>query len=239
MARSPWTFSSTRGQTVVLDFNPSLEAINRAYRELGEGLAERAIKRAQNETGGLMRTQVARTIAQVTKVKYGAVRSRMSTRPAGSGSLDFSITMRSAVLSLLDPAVPRARQTRVGVVSGAWGGNTYPKAFIATMPNGHRGVFWKKGEGQSDGGGRQGIIKGGKSKTLARGGGGAAQKPSKRRKGRLPIREVYGPHLPNEMVDEKKTTAPKAARDYDAYFGQRFEKHYTYFFNQVKAKHGL
>lgn len=239
MARRPGsgTMRSTgSGGSIKVEFRPSVERIAQAYRDLGAGLAEKAISRAQNETGNLMRTRVARSIAKVTRVKYGAVRRRMRSVPSRGGSLEYKIVMRSAALSLLHPDVPPARQTRVGVVSGAWGGNTYHKAFIAVMPNGHRAVFWRSREAAGGGGGS--VTRGGRSKTLKLGNGTARTRKA-HRKGRLPIREVFGPHLPNEMVDEKKTTAPLAATEYDRYFGTRFEKHYTHFFRQIKAKHGL
>jgi len=143
--------------------------MDRAITQLGNR-ATPAIARALNRAAVSTRTVMVRLVSQDTGLKVGAVRDQTSITKATAkaGRLAAQIIISGKPVPLIDFNARWNR--RRGVTARLRGGKgTYPHAFIATMPGGHRGVFQR--------------VPG----ALRRG-------PAPQRAG-LPIYELHGPTL--------------------------------------------
>ncbi len=107
-----------------------------------EGLKEgtpRAIMRALNRAIGAARTVETRAIAADTGLKQADVRAVIPMKLATLNRLQASISAPTKRIPLMDF---KARQTRGGVSYKLGNGKgNIDSAFIATMANGHVGVF--------------------------------------------------------------------------------------------------
>lgn len=106
--------------------------------------APRVIARSLNRAGSSGRTAMARAVSQDMKLKVGDVRSRIHILEATSTRLSVTLYASAARLPLIlfrasgpEPSRGRGR----GVSANLGGRRRYPRAFIATMGSGHRGVF--------------------------------------------------------------------------------------------------
>lgn len=100
----------------------------------------RASRRAINKTLSWVRTHGRRAIARESGVPMKALRQRIFVTPATDhtqhGSVWFGIAPIKAIY------IGTAYQTRSGVTVGR---HSFPGAFLARMPSGHRGVFKRVG----------------------------------------------------------------------------------------------
>jgi uncharacterized alkaline shock family protein YloU len=103
----------------------------------------RVMSRAINNVASRARSEIVERIQQQTGIKSSAVKKAV-------GLLKASKRFWSARIRITGRGMPliwfSARQTRKGVtykISDADGRELQPSAFIARMPNGHRGVFMR------------------------------------------------------------------------------------------------
>lgn len=97
--------------------------------------APAAVARALNRTVSEVRTAMARALVGQTGLKYGVVRSALSTMPASAGSLVAAIVAKGGFTPL---AAFGARQTKKGVSAAPW--NTrrvFPGTFIVARYGGN------------------------------------------------------------------------------------------------------
>ena len=119
------------------DFQQLAATLARVGRDMAP-----ALKRAINHTGDKARTQVVRTLAKQTGIKYGKVRQVLRTVRAGNASLTYRIAARGGFTSLKEFS---ARQVGGGVSAAPWGKRrVFPRAFISPSLGGH--VFVRVGK---------------------------------------------------------------------------------------------
>ena len=105
----------------------------------------RILARALNKSATSARTAMVTAVREDAGLKAGTVRSSIEMEKARPGSNP------TAKLKMSQKRIPliefNARQLkRAGVKANLKGGaKTYPGAFIATMPGGHRGVYKRAG----------------------------------------------------------------------------------------------
>jgi hypothetical protein len=114
-----------------------------AVMTASERQIETAAIRALNKTARWMRTHVAREVAQSLNVRVGAVRDGLILLRARAGRAQSGVALgkRAGVIKASELGAPR--QNRRGARVGK---RQFDKAFIATMPSGHQGVFRRKGK---------------------------------------------------------------------------------------------
>lgn len=107
------------------------------------------LARAINRSLGSGKTMVVRLIAEDLGIKVGDVRPYVREERATPVRLQASLFASAARIPLIkfnakgrEPSLGKPPGVRARVKGGA---GTYPHAFIATMPGGHRGVFVRKG----------------------------------------------------------------------------------------------
>jgi hypothetical protein len=140
----------------------SLVNLEGLLRQVGNQ-APHAIRRAVNHTGDKAVTQVARTLARQTGVKYGAAKKALFVQRANYDRGVYRISAKGGYLSLKEFG---ARQTKAGVSAMVWGKRrVFPHSFVSQKLGGH--VFVRMG------------------------------------KDRNPIRKMWGPALPAELVKDE------------------------------------
>lgn len=110
-----------------------------------------ALARAVNRAAESARTAMVRAMAtdMGMSLKASTIRDQIVMQPAHPRHLVASLVVTGRRIPLIDfkargPEPSRGRGR--GVTAGVRGGRTlYPRAFIATMSSGHRGVFLRKG----------------------------------------------------------------------------------------------
>lgn len=126
-------------------------AWDRALTQLGKGNAIKAGVRAVNRTLKNAKTAMVKVVAQDMGLQAKAVRDKIAVKAAvGSGEATrgylFADTRRVPLIDFKargpEPSRGRGKGVRARLPGGA---GTYPKAFIATMKSGHRGVFQRAG----------------------------------------------------------------------------------------------
>ncbi len=104
-----------------------------------------AAARALNRAGTTTKTLMSRHVAEDTGIKVGAAKAAIDVQPATEMKHAVRLVIRGAQIPLINfrargPEPSRGRGR--GVTAKLKGGRgSYPNAFIATMPSGHRGVF--------------------------------------------------------------------------------------------------
>lgn len=116
--------------------------ISGALKKFGmvEAEAKKAISRAMTKTATTARAEAARVIkAEGYGVKIGLIKEALSIRRAAPDKLEAAVRAKGRPLALIHFG---ARQTKKGVTANVkHGRKLWPGAFIATVKNGHRGVF--------------------------------------------------------------------------------------------------
>lgn len=135
----------------------------------------KATVRAINRIADQAKTQASKDIREVGyNVKAAVIKKSISIRRASSGFLRAVVKANGRPIPLINFS---ARQTKQGVsVIVKEGRKLIPGAFIATMANGHTGVFERVGHTHR-----------------------------KNRKGQwsgLPIKQLFGPSVPSAFINE-------------------------------------
>ena len=142
------------------------------------GEQQKAVVRALNKTATQARTAAAQEVrAAGYNIKSSAIKSSFSITRATRGNLVAVLKATGRPVALINYS---ARQGKNGVSVQVKAGRTVLRhAFIATMPNGHRGVFERTGKQHKK------VMRNGK--TLRTG---------------LPIKELFGPSIPQSLAND-------------------------------------
>jgi len=119
---------------------PSLAEFHHVLH-LEQNLIKKAAVRALNKTARWLRTDISRNTAKELNIKVGLVRNSLRLQRATYNNLESIVSLgkRSGVIKAID--LGNARQNARGVKAGR---RQFHHAFIATMNNGHKGVFERK-----------------------------------------------------------------------------------------------
>jgi hypothetical protein len=120
----------------------NIKETEQALRRLRER-ANPAIARALNRANLAARTRMAQRIAADTRMKSGDVKEALVMRDATPASqrTELSASLKRIPVIRLGARGPEPSRGRGRGVTASTRTGRYPKAFIATMPSGHRGVF--------------------------------------------------------------------------------------------------
>ncbi len=120
-----------------------------ALRKLGSRSTIAQV-RALNRSAATARTGMTRLIAEDMKLKVGTVRERIAIWSASKESLRATLKASLKRIPIIDfnakgpePSRGKGRGVTARTVT-----RRYPRAFIATMRSGHRGVFQRLGKGR-------------------------------------------------------------------------------------------
>ncbi|SEM75168.1 Prophage minor tail protein Z (GPZ) [Syntrophus gentianae] len=162
-----------------------------------KNMGERVLSRSLNKTITGVKTDASTEIRQELNAKKAAVDETFTLNKATIKKLSASIVSTGKPLALID--FVGTRQTNKGVsvlVKKTGARKIIPGAFIATMKEGHKGVFWRNWHG----------VKRTKSTKIKY---GALPK-----KYRLPMSERFGPRVPDILGnDSVMGTVLKKASD--------------------------
>jgi hypothetical protein len=139
-----------------------------------------AVVRALNKTAIQARTAASQEVRGVGyNIKASAIKRSFAINRASKDRLIVVLRATGAPIALINYS---ARQTKSGVSINVKGGRKLLKhAFIATMSNGHKGVFERVGIART---------------------GGKVMKNGKMRRANLPVRELFGPSIPTALGNE-------------------------------------
>lgn len=125
------------------------DQFEKAVRRL-KATAPVAISRALNRAAGTTKTVMSRAVANDTGIKVGTSKDAMAIHPAMTTRLSARVEIKGKRIPLIDfrargpePSRGRGRGVTARLKGGA---GRYPRAFIATMKSGHRGVFERVGK---------------------------------------------------------------------------------------------
>ncbi len=145
------------------------------------GEQQKAVVRALNKTAISARAEASKEVRLAGyNLKASAIKASFSIKKANADNLVVVLKATGSPIALINYG---ANQTKAGVSFKVKAGRQVMRhAFIATMKNGHVGVFERVGNAR---------IKGAKgSKILMNG---------KRGRANLPIKELYGPSIPDTL----------------------------------------
>lgn len=108
--------------------------------DVAPGRARMAISRAMNEAIRWGRTQVRRDVSREAQIPQKLLSGRIFLNQANRRQMRASLWTGLNPIRAIDAG--KARQTRTGVRVGR---HQFPGAFLATMPEGHEGVFLREG----------------------------------------------------------------------------------------------
>jgi hypothetical protein len=169
--------------SVKADISAALAKLERIKQDV----CDKAVVRAINKTASQVKVQASREIRDAGyRIKVAKIKSAISLRRANRTEIAATLKANGRPIGLINYG---ARQTKAGVSVQVKSGRKIIKgAFIATMPNGHQGVFVRKGPKH------QKTQKNGK--TVWSG---------------LPIDELYGPSIPCAFMNALVQAALKQA----------------------------
>jgi len=158
-----------------------LKAVERQVRGI-PGAMKRIMPRAINRTATTARARIARKLAANTKFKVSEVKKGIRIIKANVARWEATIDITERQLPLIQFGARGSKRRGVSyIISERGGRKRLPHAFIRTMPtrgdtqkHGYRGVFMRKDKAK--------FSEGFDSK-------------GRPRKGRLPIRELFGPSI--------------------------------------------
>jgi hypothetical protein len=142
------------------------------------GEQQKAVVRALNKTAMQARTAAAQEVRGAGyNIKSSAIKSSFSITKAAQGRLVVVLKSTGRPVALINYG---ARQGKSGVsVQVKTSRSVLRHAFIATMPNGHRGVFERTGKQHKK------VMRNGKAIRSG-----------------LPIKELFGPSIPQSLANE-------------------------------------
>ena len=142
------------------------------------GEQQKAVVRALNKTATQARTAAAQEVRSAGyNIKSSAIKSSFAIQKASRGNLVAVLKATGRPVALINYS---ARDGKNGVSVQVKAGRTVLRhAFIATMQNGHRGVFERTGKTHKK------VMRNGKV----------------RRSG-LPIKELFGPSIPQSLTND-------------------------------------
>ena len=161
-----------------IDVRGDMNAIIADMSRMKADVADKATVRALNKTAAQVKTNAARQIRDVGyQLKVGTIKRALKINKANAGKLTATVVASGRPIPLMQYG---ARQTAKGVsVSVLNGRKVIQQAFIATMPSGHTGVFIRTGKTHKK------VVKNGRVQWSG-----------------LPIKELFGPSVPNGLANE-------------------------------------
>jgi hypothetical protein len=167
---------------VTIDIDQALQKLAR----LPDEVREKALVRALNKTADQVKVQASR---EIRAAGYGLpaakIKKAIAIDRAGASTLVATVRATGRPIGLINYG---ARQTKAGVsVQVKNGRRIINGAFIATMPSGHKGVFYRKGAKHK---------KVGTGRSAWHG---------------LPIDELFGPAIPSAFMNQVVQDALVAA----------------------------
>ena len=143
----------------------------------------KAVRRALNKTAISARADASKQIRDAGyNIKASAIKSSFSLRKATDRCLEVVLVSTGKPIALINFS---ARPTRSGVSFNIKGSRHVMRhAFIASMSNGHIGVFERIGIAR---------IKGAKGSRIG--------KNNKPLRANLPVRELFGPSIPGTLAN--------------------------------------
>lgn len=122
-----------------IDIKSAVNDLRKEFSEFRPYKFNRAVARAINHTVAKSRTKTSRDIRSLYKVKSKELKQALSTPKATAISLSGALKAIGRPLPIFAFG---ARQTKKGVTANIMGARKLIRgAFIATMTNGHKGVF--------------------------------------------------------------------------------------------------
>jgi hypothetical protein len=163
---------------MLVNVRGDLRNLELSAREMTDGVRNKATARALNRMGEGVRTEVPRIVRdQGYSLKVARIKKDLLLMRASPGQLTVTVRAQGRAIPLIEY---QARQVKQGVTVNVKGQRKLVRhSFIATMPTGHRGVFFRSGTKR--------VMK---------------QKNGKRYSSQLPITEEYGPSVPGIVVNE-------------------------------------
>lgn len=163
---------------VTVDVRGSMNSIIADLDRKKRDIAQLATVRALNKVADQAKTAASREIrAAGYKIKASEIKKGLSVTRATTGVLTAKVRATGRPIPLINYG---ARQVSNGVsVDVLHGRKVIAGAFIATMPSGHKGVYVRVGKQHKR------VVKNGK--TMWSG---------------LPIKELFGPNVPNGLANE-------------------------------------
>lgn len=160
-------------EMININLKSNMFEVVHALKLNSNGVINKAASAAINKTAALVKTNAAREIRNVGYgMKVSAIKSQISITKATPSKLRALIVATGKPIGLINYG---ARQTANGVSVNVKNGRKMIKgAFIATMPNGHQGVFVR-------------------TDKLSQ---GTAAKPNRRGWKYNTIKELFGPSIP-------------------------------------------
>ena len=145
------------------------------------GEQQKAVVRALNKTAAQARTAASQEVRSAGyNMKASAIKKSFSISKATGKNLVVVLRATGRPIALINF---QARQTKSGVsVNVKTGRKVLNHAFIATMKNGHKGVFERTGAARTKG---AKVIKNGK-----------------RIRPNTPIKELFGPSIPSALAND-------------------------------------
>lgn len=156
--------------------------VNDVIKELNAAAAETrpAVVRALNKTMDRVKVRAAREVRDAGyKLKISDIKKAIRINRATSGRLRADAVASGRPIPLMQYGAKDVKPNGVSV-DVLNGRKVVAKAFIATMPSGHTGVYIRQPNAA-----HKRVVKGGKVQWSA-----------------LPIRELYGPSIPDALANK-------------------------------------
>ncbi|APR98965.1 phage tail protein [Wolbachia endosymbiont of Folsomia candida] len=96
--------------------------------------------KALNKTALWLKAQAAKEISKEKQIKLTVMRKRLRIIKARASTLE--VLVKANLYAVSASSLGSMRQTKMGAKAGKY---MFDNAFIATMPEGHRGVFKREG----------------------------------------------------------------------------------------------
>ncbi len=122
--------------TINNDINQIIKDINATEQQI-----RLAAVRALNKTALWLKSQAAKEISKEKQIKLTVMRKRLRIIKARTSMLE--VLIKANLYAVKASSTGKMRQTRTGIKVGK---HQFIGAFIATMPDGHRGVFKREGK---------------------------------------------------------------------------------------------
>lgn len=168
---------------LTVSVHSNFKDIQLAFRNLADKEMDQAVARALNKVAVTARAEASKSLqAEGYGIKASAIKASFRIKKATRSDLEAWLRATGRPIPLINFD---ARQIRGGVSVKVKGKRTLLKhAFIATMPNGHTGVFERVGKAH-----KTRVSNG---KTVRSG---------------LPIKELFGPSIPAALSNRLVTAS--------------------------------
>ena len=197
-----------------------LKAVERRVRGI-PGAMKRIMPKAINRTAITARARIARKLVANTKFKVSKVKKGIRIIKATIALWESTIILTGEAIPLIQFGARGSKRRGVSyIISERQGRKRLPHAFIRTMPTrgdtqkqGHRGVFMRKGSAK--------FSEGFDSK-------------GRPRKGRLPIRERFGPSI-GIVFEQASGIAAETVADTGVELQKNIDSHVAYVLSRARG----